>query len=149
VRALNIGYVLQTGGLFPFLSARENIHLSRQLLGMKEDGLVDHLAARLRITHLLEKMPQALSIGERQRLAIARALAHRPALLLADEPTAALDPQQAVEVTGLMLELVAELRMAAVVVSHDWELVRSLGMREVRAAPLGRNTSGVATRFAC
>lgn len=148
VRAVNIGYVLQTGGLFPFLTARENICLSRTLLGMEEDGLVEHLAARLRITHLLRKKPSALSIGERQRVAIARALAHEPVLLLADEPTASLDPQQAVEVTGLLLELVAELRMAAVIVSHDWELVRSLGLREVRAAPYEAENGVAATRFA-
>ena len=149
LRGVNIGYVLQTGGLFPFLSARDNIHLSRQLLAMKDDGLVDHLVTRLRITHLLNKKPSALSIGERQRVAIARALAHQPGLLLADEPTAALDPPQAVEVTRLLLELVSELQMAAVIVSHDWELVRSLGLREVRATPYERKDGGVATRFAC
>lgn len=148
VRAVNIGYVLQTGGLFPFLSARDNVALSRNLLGLKGDGLVDHLAGRLGIRGLLKKMPRALSMGERQRVAIARALAHEPVLLLADEPTAALDPQQALEVTGLMLELVSELSMAAVVVSHDWELVRSLGLREVRAVPGGRGVLGVATLFA-
>lgn len=149
LRGVNIGYVLQTGGLFPFLSARDNIHLSRKLLAMEDDGLVDHLVVRLRITHLLNKKPNALSIGERQRVAIARALAHQPGLLLADEPTAALDPPQAVEVTGLLLELVSELQMAAVVVSHDWELVRSLGLREVRAVPYEREAGGVATRFTC
>ena len=148
VRASSIGYVLQTGGLLPFLPARDNIYLSRELLGMKGDDLVDQLVDRLRISHLLGKKPRALSIGERQRVAIARALAHRPILLLADEPTAALDPTHAVEVTELMLELIAELRITAIIVTHDWELVRTLGLRQVQAVPLAREQGG-ATRFEC
>ncbi|MBK8906866.1 MAG: ATP-binding cassette domain-containing protein [Rhodospirillales bacterium] len=146
VRAESIGYVLQTGGLLPFLPARDNIVLSRRLLGMKEDGLVEHLVERLRIGHLLAKKPRALSIGERQRVAIARALAHRPALLLADEPTAALDPAHAVEVTELLLELIAGLDSTAIIVSHDWDLVRSLGLREIHAIPMRRGSAS-ATRF--
>ena len=149
VRAAHIGYVLQTGGLLPFLTARDNITLSRALLGMADgDGLIDHLVAALRIGHLLLKKPQALSIGERQRVAIARAMAHRPALVLADEPTAALDPEQAVRVMEVMLALVRAMRLTAIIVSHDWDLVRSLGLREVRAVPLPL-AEGAATRFVC
>ena len=149
IRAVNIGYVLQTGGLLPFLTAGDNITLSRALLGMTDgDGLIDHLVAALRIGHLLTKKPHALSIGERQRVAIARALAHRPALLLADEPTAALDPEQAVRVMEVMLALVRAMRLTAIIVSHDWDLVQSLGLRQVQAAPLPQ-TDGAATRFVC
>jgi putative ABC transport system ATP-binding protein len=148
VRASSIGYVLQTGGLLPFLTARDNIYLSRTLLRMDDHDLVDQLIHRLRISHLLRKMPRALSIGERQRVAIARALAHRPVLLLADEPTAALDPAHAVEVTELMLELIAELKITAIIVTHDWELLQTLGLRQVKAVPLAREQGG-ATRFEC
>ncbi|MDG4576678.1 MAG: ATP-binding cassette domain-containing protein [Defluviicoccus sp.] len=149
VRAAHIGYVLQTGGLLPFLTARDNIMLSRALLGIADgDGLIEHLVAALRIGHLMTKKPQALSIGERQRVAIARALAHRPPLLLADEPTAALDPEQAVRVMEVMLALVRAMRLTAIIVSHDWDLVRSLGLREVKAVPLPA-AEGAATRFAC
>ena len=148
VRASSIGYVLQTGGLLPFLPARDNIYLSRKLLDMEHDGLVERLVTRLRISHLLAKKPRALSIGERQRVAIARALAHRPVFLLADEPTAALDPTHAIEVTELMLDLIAELDITAVMVTHDWDLVKTLGLREVRAVPLKRE-HGSATRFEC
>jgi len=147
IRASSIGYVLQTGGLLPFLPARENILLSRSLLGLPEDHLAQRLAERLRVAHLLSKKPGALSVGERQRVAIARALAHRPTLMLADEPTAALDPIHAVEVMELMLELAAELGATAVVVTHDWDLARSLGLREIPAEPLQRG-EGCATRFA-
>jgi putative ABC transport system ATP-binding protein len=109
---------------------------------------VDRLVTRLRISHLLSKKPRALSIGERQRVAIARALAHRPVFLLADEPTAALDPAHAIQVTELMLDLIAELNITAVMVTHDWDLVQTLGLREVRAIPLERE-HGSATRFEC
>jgi putative ABC transport system ATP-binding protein len=146
LRARHIGYVLQTGGLLPFLPAIDNIRLSRSLLGLGDDPLVDTLVERLRLGHLLEKKPRALSIGERQRVAIARALAHGPALLLADEPTAALDPIHAQEVMALMLELCAALGATAVVVTHDWDLARSVGLREIRAIPLARG-QGSATRF--
>jgi putative ABC transport system ATP-binding protein len=146
LRARHIGYVLQTGGLLPFLTAGENIGLSRSLLGLgRGSTLVGRLIEALGLGQLLRRKPQALSIGERQRVAIARALAHRPALLLADEPTAALDPAQAMAVMRLLLDLAAELAVGTVVVSHDWDLVRRLELREVRAQPL---QGGPATAFA-
>jgi putative ABC transport system ATP-binding protein len=137
LRAQHIGYVLQTGGLLPFLDAAGNIRLSPRLLGVAPDeALVARLVDTLGIGGLLRKMPRALSIGERQRVAIARALAHRPALVLADEPTAALDPVQGRRVMALLIGLCAELGVTAVVVSHDWEVVRELAVREVRAEPV-------------
>lgn len=149
VRGAHLGYVLQTGGLLPFLQARDNILLSRSLLGMAGDqALIDRLVTALGIGHLLAKKPRALSVGERQRVAIARALAHRPALLLADEPTAALDPTQAMKVMSLLLDMVRELQITAIIVTHDWDLVRSLGLREVRAQALAV-ARGSATRFSC
>ncbi|MDD2769583.1 MAG: ABC transporter ATP-binding protein [Methylococcus sp.] len=135
LRSRHLGYVLQTGGLLPFLNLRENVELSRRLLGLGPDALTDELLARLGLTRLKAQKPRALSVGERQRTAIARAFAHRPALVLADEPTAALDPPQALEVCRLMLEFAAEFGIALVVVSHDWMLMRRLGLAEVRVVP--------------
>ena len=156
VRARAIGYVLQTGGLLPFLPAIDNIRLSRTILGLddgdddKDDGgrggIVDRLVDALNIRPLLAKKPQALSVGERQRVAIARALAHRPALLLADEPTAALDPEQAFGVMKLLLTLVRRFDMTAIIVSHDWDLVGSLGLRQLRAETVTGQAQAV-TRF--
>lgn len=146
IRARTIGYVLQTGRLLPFLPAWENIVLPRSLLGMAEDPLVGELIERLGVGHLLARKPAALSVGERQRIGIARALAHRPALLLADEPTAALDPVHGLQVMELMLELTADLGATAIVVTHDLALVRTLGLREIRASPAVGGRGGV-TRF--
>jgi putative ABC transport system ATP-binding protein len=146
-RARHIGYVLQTGGLLPFLPAADNIRLSRALLGLDDsDRLIERLAEALKIGHVLAKKPQALSIGERQRVAIARALAHRPAFLLADEPTAALDPGQALQVMKLLLALVQHFRITAIIVSHDWDLVHALGLRQIRAEPVAGGPVAV-TRF--
>ncbi len=147
VRAESIGYVLQTGGLLPFLSVRENIALSLDLLGRRAPGT--HLLAlveTLGLGGLLDRKPKTLSIGERQRVAIARALAHGPALLLADEPTAALDPAKAHDVLGLLMELVHVLKIALVVVSHDWPLLEGFGLRRIEAEGVS-GTTGPVTRF--
>jgi putative ABC transport system ATP-binding protein len=147
-RAVHVGYVLQTSGLLPFLSARDNLLLSRSLLGLEDDDFVARLVESLGLSALRNRKPSALSIGERQRVAIARALAHRPTLLLADEPTAALDPHQALRTLELLLELVRETSMTAILVTHDWEMVSSLGLREVRGEPFA-SARGSGTRFSC
>jgi putative ABC transport system ATP-binding protein len=120
LRGANIGYVLQTGGLLPFITTRENIALSCRLLGRDPIGLVERLAERLGIVAQLDKLPGQLSVGERQRVAIARALAHRPSVLLADEPTASVDPVNAAAILDLLLELVRQAGVTAVIASHDW-----------------------------
>ena len=130
LRRRYLGYVLQTGGLLPFLSAGANIDLPRRCLGLPRDDSCQKLAQRLGIEHLLSMMPGKLSVGERQRVAIARALASRPSLILADEPTAALDPLKAESVMSLFAELATELGSTVVLVTHAPQLARSLGFRE-------------------
>ncbi len=120
LRGSRIGYVLQTGGLLPFLSARENIALACRLLGRNPAGRIERLAERLDITAQLDKRPGQLSVGERQRVAIARAMAHRPSVILADEPTASVDPVNAVAIRDLLLELVHKAGITAVIATHDW-----------------------------
>lgn len=143
VRSRHLGFVLQSGGLLPFLKVRDNIQLPRRLLGMpSQSAQVDRAVTALRLEGLLDKLPQALSIGERQRVACVRAIAHEPRLLLADEPTAALDPHSARRMFELLLSMVAELGLSALVVSHDWGLVRDFSLPR-----LGAKSHAGETRF--
>lgn len=132
-RLRHLGYVLQTGGLLPFLSARENILLNPASLGQESEGRqrMEMLAGRLDISKLLDKYPDTLSVGERQRVAIARALAHGPRVVLADEPTAALDPWHAANVLSLLGELAEELGLTLLVVSHAPEQAVAAGFSPV------------------
>jgi putative ABC transport system ATP-binding protein len=128
LRGRHIGYVLQTGGLLPFISVRENIELPRRLCELPEDDSVDKLCQRLKISDQLDKLPAELSVGQRQRVAVARALAHEPTVVLADEPTASLDPHTAGEVMELFVELAAQQGITLLIASHDWERVADLGL---------------------
>ncbi|WP_313487126.1 ABC transporter ATP-binding protein [Stutzerimonas kunmingensis] len=134
VRSRQLGFVLQSGGLLPFLKVRDNISLPRRLLGLPaRSSHVEKAVDVLRLQPLLDKYPQALSIGERQRVACVRAIAHEPQLLLADEPTAALDPVNARRLFELLLSLVRELGLTALVVSHDWALIDEFGLARLGA----------------
>jgi putative ABC transport system ATP-binding protein len=128
LRGEHIGYVLQTGGLLSFLTAYENIALACKLLRQPVREPVERIAERLGISEQLGKFPGKLSVGERQRVAIARALVHRPSVVLADEPTASLDPLNARRIIDLFLELVADLRMTAIIATHDWQPSASEGI---------------------
>ena len=129
LRLHHLGYVLQTGGLLPFLSARENIVLRCKSLGTlaKRQEAITTVVDRLGIGHLLGHYPATLSVGERQRVAIASALAHGPSVVLADEPTAALDPGHAANVLRLFAELARQLDITVVMVTHNLEQARQAG----------------------
>ena len=132
LRKKYIGYVMQTGGLVPYLTVRDNISLSRNLLQMtNNDKAVEELAGHLGIRRHLDKYPSALSTGERQRVAIGRALAHRPSIVIADEPTASLDPIAAEKIMNLFIELVDELNITVIVASHAWRHIKKLGLRQL------------------
>ena len=134
LRAGHIGYVLQTGGLLPFLSVLENVALPRRLLGdaPAEARLeAEKMLARLEMASYARRLPTDLSLGQRQRVAVARALVHRPELVLADEPTASLDRRNAESVMRLFAELLEEQGRAAIWVTHSAELAIAYGFTPI------------------
>lgn len=131
LRKQHIGYVMQTGGLLPYLTVRDNMNLCRSVLGLKRDGTVEHLAEELGIAPHLGKLPDALSTGERQRVAIGRALAHRPSIVIADEPTASLDPYASEKIMSLFIQLANEFNTTVILASHAWRHVKELGLRRL------------------
>ena len=131
LRKRHIGYVMQTGGLLPYLTVRDNMNLCRSVLGLQPDGTVEHLAEELGIASHLGKMADTLSTGERQRVAIGRALAHMPSIVIADEPTASLDPFAAEKVMSLFIGLAEEYDITVILASHAWRHVKQLGLRRL------------------
>lgn len=126
-RSRYVGYVLQHGGLLPYLTVRGNIELPRRLLELDAGDAAERLAERLAIAPQLDKRPTELSVGQRQRAAIARALAHDPPVVIADEPTAAIDPLNAERIVALLSGLADELGVTLIVASHAQALMRGAG----------------------
>jgi len=110
-----VGLVFQDYALFPHLSVRANVAFGAR--GRPVEALLE----RFRIGHLASARPPELSGGERQRVALARALAHEPAVLLLDEPLAALDAHTKTEVRHELAELLRELALPTLLVTHDYE----------------------------
>ena len=122
LRLEKIGFIFQFHNLLPFLNATENVAMVRELAGASTSEarhraieLLDYLG----VGHRKTAMPSTISGGEAQRVAIARAIANRPRIILADEPTAALDSQRAGIVMDLMSQVAKEQQAAIIVVSHD------------------------------
>jgi putative ABC transport system ATP-binding protein len=131
-----IAYVGQQAGLTPFLSARENVELALALRGVTGPDARLHALDALEAVGLEERTEQRvsrLSTGERGRVALARALAARPALLLADEPTSRLDQANALAVATLFSRLVRERETTIVCATHD-PLVIEQADEELRMA---------------
>ncbi len=122
LRARSIGYVFQSFGLIPVLSAAENVEIPLRVLrtpAAERDARVADLLDRVGLSAHSEQRPYELSGGQQQRVGIARALANRPRLLLADEPTGQLDSRTAAAMMELIVSVVRSEGVAALVSTHD------------------------------
>jgi putative ABC transport system ATP-binding protein len=138
LRRRKVGIIFQTLRLISALSLRGNLELAARLAGQPTDG-IDRLLEQLALAHRAEARPRALSQGEAQRAAIARALVARPALLLGDEPTSALDDDNAARVAALLTGLAANQGTALLVATHDSRLKahipRTIQLDQAAGAP--------------
>ncbi len=122
-RARNIGFVFQTFNLLPGFSALENVLLGMTFTGQRgQTARAADLLGRVGLAHRLSHKPSALSVGEQQRVAVARALVNRPVLLLADEPTANIDPAHQQQVIDLLREVCRAENVAMLLVTHSNEV---------------------------
>lgn len=121
-RAKNVGYVFQSFNLLQGLSAQENVSIAGTFGGLSSreaQSRAKTLLVRVGLERRLDARPGTLSVGEQQRVGIARALVNRPKVVLADEPTASLDEDRADEVLALLEEVVQEEGSTLVVVTHE------------------------------
>ena len=143
-RGGHIGYIFQTHHLLPGFTALENVLLGLTFTGRKPDReWAVHLLKEVGLAERLDYRPAKLSVGQQQRVACARALANRPKLVLADEPTGALDPNTAQQVLQLIRNLCREINASLLLVSHDLAIAnqfpRVLTLADVNRA--GRRTT--------
>lgn len=122
-RADRIGYVFQTFNLLASFTALENVLLSMRFAhGRPDQARAKHLLERVGLNHRMTHRPAQLSVGEKQRVAVARALANKPQLLLADEPTANVDAGHQQQILDLIHETCREEKVALVMVTHSDEV---------------------------
>jgi putative ABC transport system ATP-binding protein len=155
LRRERLGFVFQSHNLQPFLTVVENVSLQLELSGQStgaERAL--ELVAALGLGGAADAYPDQLSGGERQRVAVARALVHRPELILADEPTGSLDPGNSAAVVDLLVAARAEVGATLIVITHDAEVAERLDARvrmrdgRVLEAPPDGDDAGSATAAA-
>ena len=122
-RGENMGIILQSSYFVDALSVMENITLAAWLAsGKRADARALKLLDDLQLSKQANKFPSSLSVGQKQRVSIARALINNPSVLLADEPTSSLDDDNALIVANLLQNLSAEYHAALIIVTHDYRL---------------------------
>jgi len=137
-RRESVGLVFQQYNLIPSLDVAANLAFQARLAGRHDAAWTDRLVERLGLSRLVGRYPEQLSGGQQQRVAIGRALAGRPQLILADEPTGNLDEATGDAVLELMLSLLAETGAALLMVTHSTRLAARLGRRlHLAAGKLG------------
>ena len=129
IRRSTIGFVYQFHQLLPEFSAAENVMLPQMIAGVSKRAArarAMELLGQVGLTPRADHRPARLSGGEQQRVAIVRALANQPLLLLGDEPTGNLDHETANDVVGVLLDLVRRTGLAALIATHNLELARRM-----------------------
>ena len=125
IRRREFGFVFQNFNLIPVLNIYDNIVLPVQLDGKKEDKeYILRLVERVGLSDQLKKFPNELSGGQQQRVAICRALANKPSIIFADEPTGNLDSKTTEEVMSLLRNTVSELNQTLVMITHDENIAK-------------------------
>jgi putative ABC transport system ATP-binding protein len=139
MRLHNIGFVFQAYNLIPVLSARENVEFVMQVQGVataQRRGRSDEVLAEVGLAGMEDRLPSQLSGGQQQRVAVARAIASKPKLVLADEPTANLDSKSAAELMALFESLNEQHGITFVIATHDVRVMgyarRLISMRDGR-----------------
>ncbi len=129
-RRKNFGFIFQSHQLIPELTVLENVLLPLQLIGWnrkkakkRAEEMLSHVSL---LKELQDSFPQEISVGQQQRVGVARALIHQPSLIFADEPTASLDPENSEGVVDLLLGLQEEYDSTILMVTHTPELVKEL-----------------------
>ncbi|MCX6356493.1 MAG: ABC transporter ATP-binding protein [Candidatus Aureabacteria bacterium] len=127
LRGRMTGFVFQRFNLLPTLTTRQNILLSQRIRGLRRgEGLdADEILARVGLGGKMHRRPSELSMGEQQRAAIARAVVHRPAILLADEPTGNLDSANSEMILGLFAQMHRELGQTILMVTHNHDVAKA------------------------
>jgi putative ABC transport system ATP-binding protein len=121
-RAQRIGIVFQTFNLLPAFSALENVLLGMSFSGKADRAFARELLGKVGLSHRLSHRPPQLSVGEQQRVAVARALANRPRLMLADEPTASVDTAHQANILSLLRTACEEFQISLLLVTHSPEV---------------------------
>ena len=139
MRLHNIGFVFQAYNLIPVLSARENVEFVMQVQGVAKAervGRSDEVLGEVGLKGMEDRLPAQLSGGQQQRVAVARAIASKPTLVLADEPTANLDSKSAAELMNLFNDLNTQRGITFVIATHDARVMgyarRLISMRDGR-----------------
>ncbi|MFF2481080.1 ABC transporter ATP-binding protein [Paenibacillus sp. NPDC058071] len=128
VRAREFGFIFQSAHLVPFLTVEEQLLLMLNVSGNRsgkreQKEAVARMLELVEMTHRRSAYPSSLSGGEKQRVAVARALIHQPKILFADEPTASLDSRRSRDVMTLIRDLTKRLGIATLLVTHDEEML--------------------------
>ncbi|WP_145474921.1 ABC transporter ATP-binding protein [Staphylococcus pettenkoferi] len=120
IRMNEIGFILQTSNLVPFLTVKQQFELLRkEKKDVMSDEVLQNMLERLGLSKVVNKLPEQVSGGQKQRVAILKALYTNPSLILADEPTASLDTENAMEVMRILRDMSKEQEKTCIIVTHD------------------------------